>query len=134
MNIITLTMGDWSHDGHNMTTTVTIRSNLDRSSLEAAYEAGVEKTDVDLTEDIARDYEDGRFPDEDVEALMKFGFKPEEFLEKYDEDDDDWTISPDGFWLVWLFIAKVGDPSLEFEEAARDTSNINIGGYGMFSH
>ena len=128
MNAISLTMGDWSHDGHNKTKTVTISCNLDRDALEEAYEAGVKKTDVDL-EEIAADYEDNEFPQGVIDILRGFGFIPEEFLGKSWRDESVWIVDTDGFWRIWLFIAKVGNPELEFEQCE---ATINIGGYGMF--
>lgn len=132
MNVISLTMGDWSHDGHCMTSSVQVETNLTLDELGAAYAIGVAKTEVDLSEDVACDYDDAQVPDEVIEKLSRFGLKPEEFFERWD-DDGPWSVSPDGFWLAWLFIAKVGNPALEFSEVERSRANVNIGGYGMFN-
>lgn len=37
-NIITLTCGDWSHDGHSRTSSGTIRTNLTQKEIVKAYE------------------------------------------------------------------------------------------------
>ena len=127
---INLVMGDWSHDGHCMSETVTIRTNLSSDELIDAYEKGSKQVEFDLTGDVAADYEEYSFPDEFIEKLQPFGFKADEFLEQ-PYVDDSWAVSGNAFWRIWLFIAKIGDPSLEFEEV--DNVDIIIGGYGMFS-
>jgi hypothetical protein len=124
---IQLVMGDWSGDGHCQTETVYIRSNLSKEELKQAYLKGVDITGVHLTSGIARNYEDSIFPQDAVDSLVKFGFKPSEFL---GDDEDDWIVYTDGFYLIWLFIAKIGNPELEWEEAKSDS--LEIGGYGLF--
>ncbi len=132
-HLISLTMGDWSHDGHGWTEVVNVMSSLTLPELKAAYKKGVKIVDVDLTEDVASDYEDREFPEDVIEKLEKHGFKKDEFLEPRWKDETKFDVPIEGFWQVWMFIAKVGDPTLEYEEVERTQSNINIGGYGMFS-
>lgn len=124
---IQLVMGDWSDDGHGKTETVRIRSNLPALELQAAYLKGVEITGVHLTSSIASEYEDSIFPQEAIDSLAKFGVNPESYLEEY---EDDWIVTAETFHWIWLFIARIGNPELEWEEFRADT--LNIGGYGLF--
>ncbi len=125
---ITLTLGDWSRDGHNISDTVCIESNIDAKELQKAYRAGVEKTNVDLTKDIARDYEDGILPEDAFQKLATFGLK-DIFDKGIDDKKQLWT---DSFAEVWLFIAKQGNAEFAYSLVNRHTSDIKIGGYGLY--
>lgn len=56
MKLIKLIIGDWSHDGHNLTETKTFTSNLSAKEIEAAYFAGCEKIGGNIA-DYINDYE-----------------------------------------------------------------------------
>jgi hypothetical protein len=126
---INLVTGDWSGDGHSQTSTQMIRSNLTRKELEGAYKKGAKKTGVDLTNGVAEDYEDSSFPHEDIEKLRDHGFKPEDYLDEYEEGMPG-GLDSESFYKVWLFIATVGDPRFKYEEVQGES--INVGGYGVF--
>ncbi len=131
--MINLVMGDWSADGHSQTETVTIKSNLDKKGVEDAYKSGVKKTKVDLSKDVARDYEDNIISKKIVNKLCKFGFKIEDCSNDFRADEDGYGLWTDGYALAWLFIAQIGNPDFKYEVTNDDSPNINIGGYGLFA-
>lgn len=136
MNTITLVVGDWSHDGHNMTQNFIIRCNLTVKELDKAYKAGVKKVKVDLTEDVARDYEDYVLSKADAQKFAKTGFEFTEKLFEPSEDEDgayNIVFGCESFGALWLHIAKVGNPKLKWQEADEERATINIGGYGLFT-
>ncbi len=124
MNTINLVLGDWSHDGHNQTDTVTISCNLTRDELQAAYERGSQKIGFNLTREVAAHYEENKLDEECVEALEKFGFDTSKVV----EDDCLWT---DGFVKIWLFVVGLGEP--DFVHKIVKNQDVRIGGYGLFT-
>lgn len=130
--LVTLTVGDWAADGHGRTHRVTIRTNLSAPELQRAYAGGTKIVGFDLKEEVARDYEDNLFPNEYLSKLIElglpvgdiFGDVPEEELVEYGLDYDT-------YWMVWLFIAKLGAPQLAYRQVL-EGSNVNVGGYGLF--
>lgn len=129
---INLVLGDWSGDGHNQTATVTIKCNLNKKELENAFNAGCMKTGVNFDDDVASDYEDNKISEEVVEKLSKHGFKIKDYSEDEEPEDGGYSLWTDGYAAAWMFIAKVGNSELEYEEMTSDSPNINIGGYGLF--
>jgi hypothetical protein len=128
-----MVVGDWSHDGHSQTATVTIKSNLDHKALTKAYKRGEKKTDVNFEAEVASNYEDNELPGEVVEKLEKHGFKLEDVIDPQTYDDEDGRVLwVDEYAEIWLFIAAVGNPSFKYEIMTNDSPNINIGGYGLF--
>lgn len=134
-HIITLVLGDWSHDGHNQSETVNIRTNLNKKEMEKAYRAGTEKLGFDFCAEVAEDYEDNSVPSEYWELLKQAGYK-NEGLEKEAVKFNDGEISlwTDSFIDIYLFIVKLGNDKFESERLLdKDNPQIKIGGYGLFS-
>lgn len=125
MHTVNLVMGDWSADGHGMTETITIKCNVSRDELVEAYKVGSLTCGVDLKAEVACDYDDSSFPVDIIEKLEACGFNSEGLVEEGDA-----FIEPELYWNVWMFIAKLGNPAIEFDEVAGQ--DIKIGGYGMF--
>lgn len=125
---IELMTGDWSYDGHGHTSSMSISCNRSRDELRDAYARGAKITGVDLTKEVACNFEDNGLPLKFVERLMAHGFVPAESVDG--NEDEGYTLWTDSFPLVWLFIASVGDPDLRYEEVT--DSRIRIGGYGLF--
>lgn len=144
-HMVNLVLGDWSGDGHSMTETVTIRSNLDKKALEAAYKKGAKKLGVDVEDDVASDYEDATIS---VEQWQKFAdagmtleqlfdgaeYETKEAQEAIDDEEDNFGIWCDAFSRLWLFTAKQGNPEFEYTIEKDDSPNINIGGYGLLGN
>lgn len=139
-NRITLVLGDWSHDGHNMTSNFIIDSNLTSKEVESAYKRGASKCGLDLRANVCSDYEDSSISAEDFKKLADAGYDRGDFG-KVDPDDDDPPGDPlkvgidyvdhDEFLRMWLFIVKLGEPSFECKEIRSYDVTVNIGGYGL---
>ena len=126
--VINLVMGDWSSDGHGKTETVSIKSNLDKEEIKAAYKAGTKILGFDFINEVCADYGcHHRLPQENFETLVKHGMRRDNW-DMYDEN----TISmwTDSFSEIYLFIVKLGNP--EFEYKTVKAATIDIGGYGLF--
>lgn len=132
-HLINLIVGDWSHDGHSMTETITISCNLDKKETVKAYKKGTKKVGFDLTDDVCSDYEDMSVDPEVIKKMREAGIRVEDFIKQY-EDDSSWSFEYDAtsFAEVWLQIARLGNPDLEYEINVHDSPNINIGGYGLY--
>lgn len=120
--IINLVLGDWSHDGHGMTETVTIESNFGISQIQKAYKAGVKLLGVDLVKDVCEQYEESEMLAEHYEVFKDSGIL---------DPDDSW-IDSDTFAKLYLWTARMGNPELIYSVLPWDKASIQIGGYGLF--
>jgi hypothetical protein len=106
-------------------------------ALKAAFMAGSVILGFNLM-DIAEDYRDTSIGDKDIQALVEHG------VIKYNEErqygalysNNETVIEEHGTWpsafaSLWLEIAKLGMPSLEYKPCGVDT-DLCIGGYGLF--
>ena len=127
--LVTLTVGDWSNDGHGMTDVVAVESNKNIESILAAYKKGTEIVGFELHEQ-CRAYEDNSFPMKHYEKLMDLEVDLE--LEEEAEPDSSsiGLISGDDFAAIYIAICKLGDPEIQMDVV--QLRNINIGGYGLF--
>lgn len=57
---IELKLGDWSHDGHGITESIYISSNISTLKLKKAYKLGAKILGFDFSEIVARNYEDSK--------------------------------------------------------------------------
>lgn len=117
-----LVVGDWSHDGHEQTETFVYAVNLTPLEVEKAYALGTNIVGVDITKE-CEEYEDRAIRAEVSEGLAKAGFQMR-------DDTDDEGFFPELFAMVWMFIARCGNQSLEYKRV--EGSYHNIGGYGLF--
>lgn len=127
---INLVLGDPSHDGHNQSDTVVIKSNLTLKQLETAYELGSKVVGFDLTADVAAEYEDSTISDEYMSKLKEQGFDTKKFKADRAEDGSGYSLWCDAFTQLWLFIAKVGAPDFRHRLVKGDM--IHVGGYGLY--
>lgn len=129
---ICLTVGDWSRDGHEQSDDIYILSSLDKDSLAGAYKKGVETIGFDLEKEL-NEYEEGVISSDKLRLLSKHGL-----LEDWGFDEEnlseDWELyhEIDTYAELWLRIAKVGDPQLEFEYVNDNIPTLHIGGYGIY--
>jgi len=126
MHIISLEVGDGSGDGHSMTQVVVIESNLSHKNLQEAYEKGSKIIGFDLKKKVACEYEDRVISEEYLEILASHNIQVK-WQDEYDEKERElWSNT----WVyLWLDIAKLGNPSLEYKEM---TDTLTVGGYGLF--
>jgi len=129
-----LVVGDWSDDGHGKTEVFQVIHNLASSdSLEDAFVRGSELLEIDM-EQIACDYEAPYIYRGQIDKLLKAGFDSdtESFTMPEELDAYGYVEGPEGFINIWLFIAKQGNPDLEYEILPTYKDVINVGGYGLF--
>lgn len=154
-HMITLQAGDWSCDGHGLTETWVIESNLSRKELEAAYKKGKKVMDVDLVEDVCEEYEDDKISIDLIKKLNETGFdinklhpivkgklsideegeivgKPE--LDEFDINHAGISIGSENFKDIYLHFCKVGNANFKFKELSSREEVVQIGGYGLFWH
>ncbi len=146
---ICLVLGDWSHDGHGLTSRYHIVCSLSKKELEKAYKKGCKKVgkDFSMEEKVARDYEDPTIDHNILAKIRELGYKEEleceyEDLEEGQDDEgtneplndenEGITISENDFVYMWMFLASLGiKETLEWEIIA-DGDEIHLGGYGLF--
>ena len=126
MNIITLTVGDLSGDGHDRRETRSIETTFSVKKIEAAYAKGMKKLGFNPSKDLASKYEDNKVPSKYSKLLQKAGFPMGD-----DPDSDDWSLYTDDFVALFLWTVELGDPSFSYTETR--SNELYIGGYGLFS-
>jgi len=126
-NIHNIMSGDWSNDGHGMTQSIIIRSNLTKEQIEQAYKEGIEIIGFDFKEDYCREYEDDFLPNEIIEKLKLHGI-----YVNFESDNkgDGVHINPDEYTELYLKICQLGDS--DFKYTIIKTPEVHIGGYGLF--
>jgi hypothetical protein len=131
-HIIILVLGDWSHDGHGKSSIVTIRSNLTKPEIEAAYREGIKKVGISFVEDIGSDYDDYggcTIETEDCEKLEEAGIDTTEVEE---DPNGSYRLYEEGFVKIYLSLVKLGNPKFKWDRVSYDENHIRIGGYGLF--
>lgn len=131
MTEITLCVGDWSNDGHGRTEDIIVDiAGLGASRLRNAYARGAEKTGVDIST-ICEGYEENFLSPDDIEKLSAFGIIVA--TRGDDMGDSGAYVSPGEYARLWMLIATVGDPSLDWRILPDNREWVDIGGYGCFS-
>ena len=156
---IEILVGDICGDGHRHRESFVVRSNFPKARLVNAFEIGSASIGFNLSTSVGAQYEDTGLEGAFAHLLKNAGIDPLLFVEEepvfitHKEGckkpwcncpsyvDPKWenvlsvaAISPVGFFSLWLEIAKLGRPELEYEVIVKDyESRINIGGYGLFS-
>lgn len=125
-NNIVLVVGDWSHDGHERTDQISIVSNLNAKQIEEAYKLGTQIMNFDFQKTVCTDYEDNFLDEEDSAILKSFG------INQHDEECQGCYLNSEIFAEIWMQIAKLGNPLLEYKFVSSKANTINIGGYGLF--
>lgn len=133
-----LIVGDWSHDGHGMTKTITVEHNLDSvTALQNAFQIGTDKLGINL-ENECKNFEDSEVSNIFVQSLQNLGLLPENLEEQdmlWNDSDTAGTFfveGPEAYAKLWLIVAKLGNSKLEATIVKDETASIKIGGYGLF--
>jgi len=140
--MMSLVLGDWSGDGHSISSQINILSNIDKEILLSAYVKGVEILGFDLINNVCSDFENNSLSSANLKALTKHGFKFTE-LSSYEEkdlevclkkdSDEDFRLSPSQYSEIFLFIVKLGNKNFQYEILTQKSCpTIDIGGYGLF--
>lgn len=137
----TLTVGDWSRDGHNQFDTFTVVANVSLKEFQTAYKSGTKKLGVDIIESLCCDYEDMSVPEDVVQKFIAAGLNPDDlFIIKdvdvdvdVDEDDEkEYSLENSENWVDIIFaVVKLGNSTIECE-VPNNNKNWNVGGYGLF--
>ena len=128
--IYKLVIGDESHDGHGMTATYRIRSNMPSSAVCAAYTAMKEKTGVDFAAggNVCGEYDETRLTEDVVRRLRACGVHA---------PDAEYWLNTDDFVELLLAFIMAGDKELELaviNDEPTLLSAVGFGwGYGLFS-
>jgi hypothetical protein len=134
--IFELEMGDDSCDGHCMTATRNICSNLNAEEISAAYTASKEKVGFNFIQDVADEYEDNSLSMEKLKTLRENGVATWQFEdERYAEEGEELesvSLNSDTYSQIYLELVKLGNA--EFKQETLQGKNLSIGGYGLFSH
>ncbi len=138
---INLVVGDWSGDGHQLTETISVKSNLMTEDIEIAHEIGCKKLKINF-KNLCRNYEDSQVPKDVWQKFTKAGLTLKDLennwtsvedLEEMLEDEGCLVIGPEIFAALYLFLAKQGNHLFEYSILEDNPNVIKIGGYGLFS-
>ena len=130
-HLVKVVVGDWSGDGHNITETTIIESNLTSSELYSAYIKGSKIVGFDLSE-CCSDYQDSKLQGQYIKMLRENGIdiifdgRAEDPL---DDEDDGVNLMVEEFVEIYLNICKLARPEFEWKEVR--LGNLDIGGYGL---
>jgi hypothetical protein len=128
-NVITLVVGDWSHDGHEKTDKYVIKTNLTKDEVQKAFKKAVKLTGFDFT--CFDDYGENRISKKDVILLGQHGIDKDDCFEGGDFDlDDEFSLYPELYVNLWLKFTKLGNPN--FEWSMVEGEDVQIGGYGLY--
>ena len=131
-NLIRLVVGDWSGDGHNITDTSFMKSNLTYIEISSAYRKGSEILGFNLKEDCCHEYEDSLLLGEHIFALrangidIKFDGRHEDPME---DEEEGVRLMSEEFVEIYLEICKLGNPDFKYEIFR--INDVNVGGYGL---
>jgi hypothetical protein len=112
-----LVVGGMNYDYGTSPFSRTIKSNLPKTKLLKAYKAGIKACGIDKK----MLSEDALFLREDLaESLAERGLTFAGCGSRY--------LDKEEYLNLWLFIAKIGNPELEFELRQRPEQELRIGG------
>lgn len=131
MNKIRLILGDWSGDGHGKSEDIYVECNLDKDNLAKAFDAGVKKLEVDIS-DCCSDYEDSSIPRDIYQIIAAVDPKWTKKLLGEEEPENEYDyVEYKTFATLWMLTAQAGNPDLKWD-FCEDSPYIAIGGYGLF--
>lgn len=133
MYLIKYTLGDWSGDGHGITESFILKSNVNCHSFRDALDRGQKITGINLDR-LCSDYDDRLVPNGIYNYLKSKGVVFDKWqMEEYDAYNK-FYIEVQQFMDLVLVLAREGNPNLEVGYL-EDIQNINSGyGYGLFSN
>lgn len=131
--IITLTVGDWGGDGHNMTENFSYNSNYTCEDVMAAYQRAIVNGVPDITSQ-CYDYEDDCLSEEFIDSWVEKSKSSHPQIEGFNNAVLACRVEPIDaavFAEIYLFIAKTELPDLVYKPVGV-VNAISIGGYGLF--
>ena len=134
----TLTTGDPSRDGHNMSDSTLFRCNKSLADVKKSHGMASKMYSIELGRQ-CEEYEDSRFDSKFLEKLRAaFHNRPDLLGDNWldpnhpDYDEEEIYVDSDLFCELYLEIAKLVDPELEWAEDSSSSSDHFIGGYGLY--
>lgn len=129
---IGLVVGDCAGLKYNRQETIYFECNVSKYRLEESYKKGVELSGLDIT-DTCFNYEDRRIPAKFF-AKFKIMFPGSSIVTHIEEElealgDDEYLPTPQEFAEIYMMVAQLGNPSLDYQESCIDT--IDIGGFSL---
>jgi hypothetical protein len=147
---VKVTMGDWSNDGHGMTQVdiVELPTVMSEDELNEMYKLGVDIVGYDMTEKVARGYENNSIDEDMYERLLTLGYDPyklkrvkgmwDEFAE-FNRERAIYYINPELYLDIYMFFVGLGYEqkfgtmdSFGYLIVSDDMAEARIGGYGLF--
>lgn len=134
---IKFSIGDWSHDGHSKSDNFIVDVNLTKEELDKAFMDGCTLMGLDKEQctstsfQFCQDYEDSAIPEQVLKGMEKFGLNPDHYFDGYHYNREESTGCYDTFHLLWLDIAKLGNPNLIYTKCEGEVTYY-IGGYGLY--
>jgi hypothetical protein len=123
MHVFTLVVGDWSHDGHNLTDNFEVECSHSLEDTKAAFEKGTKVLGFNIMEQ-CEEYEDDTLNKEQLAALVEHGFE-------FDAEEAEEGLHPELFAEIVMFTATLGEPKL-YWKFTKGKSNWCVGGYGLY--
>lgn len=120
--------GDWSNDGHGMTDSIFIESNLNHEDIEVAYKRGAKEIGLDFRNDVARQYEDHKMSQAQMDILRANNINTE--VDEWYGEPSSYSLDSDSYIEIFLEICKIGNYNFNYEKI--ETREVHIGGYGIF--
>lgn len=138
--LLTLSVGDSSRDGHQVSSTYACEVNkeMTQNDISIHYKKASNKFGFDITE-YCKEYEDNKIPIEYGEKLNNLivsnGFK-DIFMYKYNLEnnieEEYFEIEPNEFVNIYISIFNLLDESVQMRNIDSEIINKCIGGYGLF--
>jgi len=125
---IKVVCGDWSNDGHGMTDSITIKSNLTKDQLESAYANGSNILGFDFKETVGKELEDNKMSQAEMDLLHKHNI--DVVVDEYYGKKGYYSLDTESYTEIILGICKLGYPN--FMHHKIETEEFHIGGYGLF--
>ena len=148
-NIWKIPIGDWSDDGHGKCDWFTVKSNFTVEEAREAYFKSVEESGVDITKEIAHDYEDNSVSEKFLNILPEFIeylFEKELIVDWSNNEEPEYHVEERSAMaeIVCCFIKRhnpefeykiIEDsiPMLPFYGVDQKGRHIGHIGYGLFS-
>ncbi len=127
MALLTLTFGDWSNDGHSLSTTFVFESNKTVKELENLSQ----NLPINF-EKFCTDYEDDKVPIWVQKKLTALEIDLQDFLDHTITDsEEEQSISIDGLVELWVAVMKKTNPDLVLDLVQLPSGELNIG-YGCY--
>ena len=121
------TVGDWSCDGHNMSTVFTLQSSHNADNMLQAFENGASIIGFDIR-DYAQEYEDNSIDKDAAKAFIALGVEINHY-------EDEYSLDPASIVEAIIATIKVGNPEIEIELVQGEELVYTFGsvGYGCYS-